>query len=98
MDVFCLSCPNATFAHQHGGFVSREWLAAKGLFHLLRQIETLEEFYATASEIVLIFFEGIQTSSSSGFQARERKTKAAEGKAEVTGAVQCNRGEGWKNL
>ena len=43
-----------------------------------------------------IFFEGIQTSSSSGFQAWERKTKAAEGKAEVTGAVRWNRGEGWK--
>ena len=31
MDVFCLSCPSATFAHQHGGFVPREWLPAKGL-------------------------------------------------------------------
>ena len=31
MDVFCLSCPSVTFAHQHGSFVSREWLAAKGL-------------------------------------------------------------------
>ena len=31
MYVFCLTCPCATFAHQHGGFVSREWLAAKGL-------------------------------------------------------------------
>ena len=26
-----LSCPSETFALQHGGFVSREWLAAKGL-------------------------------------------------------------------
>ena len=26
-----LSCPSATFALQHGGFVPREWLAAKGL-------------------------------------------------------------------
>ena len=32
MYVFCLSCPSATFALQHGGFVPREWLAAKGLF------------------------------------------------------------------
>ena len=24
-------CPSATFALQHGGFVPREWLAAKGL-------------------------------------------------------------------
>ena len=30
--VFCLSCPSATFALQRGGFVPREWLAAKGLF------------------------------------------------------------------
>ena len=44
----------------------------------------------------IFFFEGIQTSSSSGFQAWERKTKAAEGKAEVTGAVRWNRGERWK--
>ena len=28
---FYLSCPSATFALQHGGFVPREWLAAKGL-------------------------------------------------------------------
>ena len=26
-----LSCPSATFASQHGGFVPREWKAAKGL-------------------------------------------------------------------
>ena len=32
MYVFYLSCPNATFALQRGGFVPREWLAAKGLF------------------------------------------------------------------
>ena len=31
MYVFCLTCPCVTFAHQHGSFVSREWLAAKGL-------------------------------------------------------------------
>ena len=30
--VFCLSCASATFALQRGGFVPREWLAAKGLF------------------------------------------------------------------
>ena len=29
-NFLCLSCPNATFALQHGGFVQREWLAAKG--------------------------------------------------------------------
>ena len=31
MLVFCLSCPSATFALQLGGFVPREWLAAKRL-------------------------------------------------------------------
>ena len=31
MYVFSLSCPSATFALQLGGFVPREWLAAKGL-------------------------------------------------------------------
>ena len=31
MFAFCWSCPSATFASQHGGFVPREWKAAKGL-------------------------------------------------------------------
>ena len=31
-NFLCLSCPGATFALQYGGFVPREWLAAKGLF------------------------------------------------------------------
>ena len=30
MYIFCLSCSSATFALQRGGFVPREWLAAKG--------------------------------------------------------------------
>ena len=30
-NFLCLSCPGATFALQRGGFVPREWLAAKGL-------------------------------------------------------------------
>ena len=30
-NFLCLSYPSATFALQHGGFVPREWLAAKGL-------------------------------------------------------------------
>ena len=29
-NFLCLSCPSATFALQHGGFVLREWQAAKG--------------------------------------------------------------------
>ena len=32
MYAFYLSCLSATFALQHGGFVPREWFAAKGLF------------------------------------------------------------------
>ena len=32
MYAICLSCPSATFALQHAGFVPREWLAAKDLF------------------------------------------------------------------
>ena len=31
MSAFCWSCASATFALQYGGFVPREWLAAKGL-------------------------------------------------------------------
>ena len=31
-NCLCLSCPSVTFALQHGGFVPRECLAAKGLF------------------------------------------------------------------
>ena len=33
-NFLCLSCPSATFALQYGGFVPREWLAAKGLLGL----------------------------------------------------------------
>ena len=36
-NFLCLSCPSATFALQHGGFVPREWLAVMGLlFELFR--------------------------------------------------------------
>ena len=31
MYAFCLSCPSASLALQHGGFVLREWQAAKSL-------------------------------------------------------------------
>ena len=30
-NFLCLSCPSATLALQYGGFVPRDWLAAKGL-------------------------------------------------------------------
>ena len=33
-NFLCLSCPSATFAHQHGGFVPREWLPTKNLYYL----------------------------------------------------------------
>ena len=44
--VFCLSCPSANFALQRGGFVPREWLAAKGLlYHLIvKKISKTENF------------------------------------------------------
>ena len=32
-NFLCLSCPSATFAHQHGGFAPRDWLPAKSLYH-----------------------------------------------------------------
>ena len=35
MYAFCLSFPSATFALQYGDFLSREWLAAKGLLSQL---------------------------------------------------------------
>ena len=34
-NFLCLSCPSAMFASPHGGFVPREWKAAKGLFKKL---------------------------------------------------------------
>ena len=39
-NLLCLSCPSATFALQHGGFVPREWLAAKGLLPFLCVIKS----------------------------------------------------------
>ena len=45
MYVFCLSCPSATFALQHGGFVLREWLAEKGLL-------VLQKFQTTNAEAI----------------------------------------------
>ena len=43
MYVFCLSCPSATFALQHGGFAPREWLAAKGLL-AISSVDSLLSF------------------------------------------------------
>ena len=39
-NFFGLSCPSATFAPQNGGFVPREWLAAKGLLGLVHTSAT----------------------------------------------------------
>ena len=53
MYVFCLSCPSATFALRHGGFVPREWLAAKGLLIyncLLQLFDILLNLFRTASK------------------------------------------------
>ena len=41
MYVFRLSCPSAAFPLQRGGFVPREWLAAKGLFSQVSSWEIL---------------------------------------------------------
>ena len=40
-NFICLSCSSASFALQHGGFVPREWLAAKGLLLLSVIIEQI---------------------------------------------------------
>ena len=41
MYAFCWSCPSATFASQRGGFVPREWQAAKGLFETTKMLHCL---------------------------------------------------------
>ena len=41
MYVFRLSCPSAAFPLQRGGFLPREWLAAKGLFSQVSSWEIL---------------------------------------------------------
>ena len=39
----CLSCLSAAFAPQRGGFVPREWLAAKGLLLIIKKcVEAFE--------------------------------------------------------
>ena len=48
-NCLCLSCPSVTFALQHGGFVPREWLAAKGL---LAMIFFSQLFLVTVPEVV----------------------------------------------
>ena len=48
-NFLCLSCPSATSALQYGGFVPREWLAAKGL---LAMIFFFQLFLVTVPEVV----------------------------------------------
>ena len=50
MYAFCLSCPSATFAHQYGGFVPREWLPAKGLLKRVGTIKMLEQLSLQRNE------------------------------------------------
>ena len=50
--VFCLSCPSATFALQRGGFVPREWLAAKGLFDSSRNYKDFRVQFPEILDVV----------------------------------------------
>ena len=38
MYTSCWSCLSSTFASQHGGFVPREWKAAKGIYKVLPEV------------------------------------------------------------
>ena len=71
MYVFCLSCPSATFALQHGGFVPREWLAAKGLLSLIRESRTVLDsgFHAVDSGFQLLDSSLCQWNLDSGFHS-----------------------------
>ena len=51
----CLSCPSASFALQHGGFVPREWLFAKGLIHCLLLLTLFNSCYFA---LYVIMFHG----------------------------------------
>ena len=57
MYVFCLSCPCATFAFQRGGFLPREWLAAKGLFNFKKVFKRQPDFY-DCGYFISFFFAG----------------------------------------
>ena len=54
MYVFRLSCPSAAFPLQRGGFVPREWLAAKGLFSQVSSWEILIGAIALKRRLYLI--------------------------------------------
>ena len=48
-NFLCFSSPSATFPLQHGGFVPREWLAAKGLLLLMPLISQPSKHHALPS-------------------------------------------------
>ena len=57
MYVFCLSCPSSTFALQRGGFLPREWLAAKGLFESSRNFNDFRVQFPENLRCSLKFYE-----------------------------------------
>ena len=52
-NFLCLSCPSATFALQHGNFVPREWLAAKGLFLYILDQATCNSYFTSTLPVLL---------------------------------------------
>ena len=53
-NFLCLSCPSATFASQHAGFVPREWQAAKGLLEITLKSKIKESKNGTATQNIFI--------------------------------------------
>ena len=64
MYVICLPCPSVTFALQHGSFLPREWLAAKGLLHVS---EILAPFCSDDSIQILVNLTFRPMSNLEGF-------------------------------
>ena len=63
MYSFCLSCPSATFALLHGGFVPREWQAAKGPLSLsFNSLNNLALRYAMRDSFTIV--EGVNYRST----------------------------------
>ena len=60
MYSFCLSCPSVTFALLHGGFVPREWQAAKGPLSLsFNSLNDLAPRYAMRDSFTIV--EGVDS-------------------------------------
>ena len=63
MYSFCLSCPSVTFALLHGGFVPREWQAAKGPLSLsFNSLNNLALRYAMRDSFTIV--EGVNYRST----------------------------------